>query len=151
MRIFCSLPVPKSLAETCTMPLASISKVTSIWGTPRGAGGMPTKSKRPRVRLWEAMSRSPCKTWIETAFWPSAAVEKIWLFRVGMVVFRGISLVITPPRVSIPRESGETSNNRTSFTSPPRIPPWIAAPIATASSGFTPLLGSLPNSSFTMR
>ena len=35
----CSAPVPLSLAETCTIPLASISKVTSIWGTPRGAGG----------------------------------------------------------------------------------------------------------------
>lgn len=38
----CSLPVPLSLAETLTMPLASISNVTSTWGTPRGAGGMPT-------------------------------------------------------------------------------------------------------------
>ena len=28
--IFCSLPVPLSLAETCTIPFASISKVTSI-------------------------------------------------------------------------------------------------------------------------
>jgi hypothetical protein len=36
--IFCSLPVPLSLAEALTMPLASISKVTSICGTPRGAG-----------------------------------------------------------------------------------------------------------------
>ncbi len=32
---------------TLTMPLASMSKVTSIWGTPRGAGGMPVRSKRP--------------------------------------------------------------------------------------------------------
>ena len=51
MRIFCSLPVPKSLAETWTMPLASMSKVTSTWGMPRGAGGMPTRSNRPRVRF----------------------------------------------------------------------------------------------------
>src|SRR6188508_2821679 len=35
MRIDCSLPVALSLAETCTMPLASISKVTSICGTRR--------------------------------------------------------------------------------------------------------------------
>src|SRR6478735_9538334 len=39
--IFCSLPVPWSLAETLTMPLASMSKVTSIFGTPRGAGAIP--------------------------------------------------------------------------------------------------------------
>ena len=32
----CSLPVPRSLADTFTIPLASISKVTSIWGIPRG-------------------------------------------------------------------------------------------------------------------
>ena len=30
IRIFCSLPVPLSLADTCRIPLASISKVTSI-------------------------------------------------------------------------------------------------------------------------
>ncbi len=29
------------------MPLESMAKVTSICGTPRGAGGMPTSSKRP--------------------------------------------------------------------------------------------------------
>ena len=32
-----------------------------------------------------------------------------------------------------------------------RMPPWMAAPIATTSSGLTLLLGSLPNSSFTSR
>ena len=42
----CSLPVPLSLADTLTMPLASMSKVTSTWGTPRGAGGIPTCHKR---------------------------------------------------------------------------------------------------------
>ena len=40
MVIFCSLPVPLSIAPTETMPLASISKVTSICGKPRGAGGI---------------------------------------------------------------------------------------------------------------
>src|SRR3989442_556322 len=37
MVIFCSLLVARSLAETFRMPLASISKVTSICGMPRGA------------------------------------------------------------------------------------------------------------------
>ena len=37
MVMFWLLPVPRSLADTLTMPLASMSKVTSIWGTPRGA------------------------------------------------------------------------------------------------------------------
>ena len=35
---------PCRVAETLTMPLASMSKVTSICGMPRGAGGMPTRS-----------------------------------------------------------------------------------------------------------
>ena len=39
MVIDCSLFVARSLADTCTMPLASMSKVTSICGMPRGAGG----------------------------------------------------------------------------------------------------------------
>jgi hypothetical protein len=47
--IFCSLPVPLSLAETLTMPLASMSKVTSICGTPRGAGGMCLKIELARA------------------------------------------------------------------------------------------------------
>ena len=56
MRIDCSLLVPLSWAETLRMPLASMSKVTSIWGMqpfgrsasistnrPRGAAGMPSR------------------------------------------------------------------------------------------------------------
>ena len=39
MVICCCLPVPRSFAETFTMPLASMSNVTSIWGTPRRAAG----------------------------------------------------------------------------------------------------------------
>ena len=148
--MLCSFPVAISFAETCTIPFASISKVTSICGTPRGAGGIPTRSKLPSVLLLAAISRSPWRTWMETAVWPSAAVEKIWLFRVGIVVFLSISFVNTPPNVSIPSESGVTSRSRMSLTSPPRIPPWIAAPIATTSSGFTLLLGSFPKICFTI-
>ena len=44
MRTCCSLPVALSLAPTCTRPLASMSKVTSICGRPRGAGGRPIRS-----------------------------------------------------------------------------------------------------------
>jgi len=46
--------------------------------------------------------------------------------------------VMTPPAVSIPRDRGETSRRSTSFVaslaSPLRMPPWTAAPYATASS-----------------
>ena len=45
------LPVPMSFAETFTMPLASMSKETSICGTPRGAGGRPVSSNMPSFLL----------------------------------------------------------------------------------------------------
>jgi len=41
------------------IPFASISKATSIYGTPRGAGGMPTSSKLPNNLLSTAISLSP--------------------------------------------------------------------------------------------
>src|SRR5437868_3402615 len=69
------------------------------------------------------------------------------LFRSGMVVLRSISLVNTPPSVSMPSDSGVTSRSSMSLTSPRSTPPWIAAPTATTSSGLTPLLGSLPKKS----
>ena len=47
-----------------------------------------------------------------------------WLFLVGMVVLRPISLVKTPPSVSMPSDSGVTSNSRTSVTSPASTPPY---------------------------
>ena len=43
---------------------------------------------------------------MDTAVWLSWAVEKIWLFFVGIVVLRSINFVNTPPRVSIPSERG---------------------------------------------
>ncbi len=80
----------------------------------------------------------------------SAAVEKTSLLRVGIVVLASMSFVITPPSVSIPSDSGVTSSSSTSFTSPVSTPPWIAAPMATTSSGFTLLLGALPKNSSTI-
>jgi len=47
--IFSFLPVPLSYAETYKIPLASISKVTSIYGTPLAAGGIPVKSNFPKL------------------------------------------------------------------------------------------------------
>ena len=85
-----------------------------------------------------------------TSGWLSAAVENVSLLRVGIVVLASMSFVITPPMVSIPIDRGTTSSRSTSLTSPLRTPPWIAAPTATTSSGFTPLLGSLPKICFTL-
>ena len=73
----------------------------------------------------------------------------IWLLRVGMTALRGMSLVKTPPVVSIPRVRELTSTKRRSpmDSSPERIPPWTAAPYATASSGLIPFEGSFPKKS----
>mmetsp|Transcript_3865 Transcript_3865/g.11181 ORF Transcript_3865/g.11181 Transcript_3865/m.11181 type:complete len:449 (+) Transcript_3865:782-2128(+) len=137
-------PLPLSVADTDRMPLASMSNLTSIWGTPRGAVGMPSNRKLPSDLLSFTNSRSPCSTLISTEVCPSAAVLKVSDLEVGRVVLRGISLVITPPRVSRPRDSGVTSSSTMSDTSPASTPPCTAAPRATTSSGFTDTLGSLP-------
>ena len=57
-----------------------------------------------------------------TAVWLSSAVEKTWLFLVGIVVLRSISRVNTPPSVSMPSDSGVTSSSSTSLTSPCSTP-----------------------------
>ena len=129
------------------MPLASMSKVTSIFGMPRGAGGRPVSSKLPSGWFCAHIWRSPWATLISTDGWLSSAVVKISERLVGIVVLRSISVVITPPLVSMPSDSGVTSSSSTSLTSPLRTPAWSAAPTATTSSGLTPLLGSLPPSS----
>merc|ERR1712032_1608466 len=72
MVIWFDLPVDLSCADTLRMPLASMSKVTSIWGTPRGAGGMPSRWNLPNKLLSFVMARSPSKTWINTPGWLSA-------------------------------------------------------------------------------
>ena len=64
--ISCALPVSRSLAETFTMPLASIENVTSICGTPRGARRMPVSWKRPSSLFWCAMVLF-CSNFIEKA------------------------------------------------------------------------------------
>ena len=77
MVIRCSLPVALSLADTFRMPFASMSNVTSTCGTPRGAGRMPSRMKRPSDLFSAAIGRSPCRTWISTLVWSSDAVEKV--------------------------------------------------------------------------
>ena len=112
------------------MPLASMSNVTSICGTPRGAGGMSVEvelAERAVVARHRALAlehvdldaRSGCRP-------PSRRSRSCC---VGIVVLRAISVVITPPSVSMPSDSGVTSSSSRSFTSPASTPAWIAAPI----------------------
>ena len=147
--MLCSLPVSISRARTITIPLASMSKVTSIFGTPAHARLMPRSVKVPSSLLSRANSRSPCRTLISTVFWNGAAVVNTLLNRVGIVEFRSIKCVATPPTVSIERVSGVTSiSSRPSpgpvRATPPRRPACTAAPSATHSSGFSERDGSSP-------
>ena len=60
----------------------------------------------------------------------------------------GMILDMTPPTVSIPKVNGVasmmTKDSVSSEVSPQMIPPWTAAPKATASSGLIPVFGSFP-------
>ncbi len=100
------------------MPFASMSKVTSTCGTPRGAGAMPVNSKVPSGLLSRVNSRSPWNTWIATDGWLSSAVVKVSLRLVGMAVLRSMSFVMMPPLVSMPRLNGVTSISSTSLARP---------------------------------
>jgi len=44
------------------IPFSSISKVTSIYGTPLGAGGNPSKLNLPNILLSLVIGLSPSKT-----------------------------------------------------------------------------------------
>jgi hypothetical protein len=55
-----------SLADTFKIPFASISNVTSIYGCPLGAIGIPPNSKSPNFLLSAAISLSPYKIVIPT-------------------------------------------------------------------------------------
>ena len=48
------------------------SKATSIWGWPRGMGGIPSSWNLPRRLQSDVMECSPSKTWISTPGWLSA-------------------------------------------------------------------------------
>jgi len=52
----------------------------------------------------------------------STAVEKVSDFFVGIMVFRGVILVVIPPKVSTPKDNGVTSRSKISLTSPPSTP-----------------------------
>ncbi len=70
---------------------------------------------------------------MSTPGWLSEKVENTSDFLVGMVVLRGMSLVIMPPAVSMPSDRGATSSSRISLVdlelvSPLRMAAWTAAP-----------------------
>jgi hypothetical protein len=62
MVIFYVFPDDLSAAETFIIPFSSISKLTSIYGTPLGAGGIPSRLNLPRQWLSLVIYLSPSKT-----------------------------------------------------------------------------------------
>ena len=82
---------------------------------------------RKLLTLSLVIPRSPSYTWMSTPGWLSEYVVKVWHCLVGMVVLRLMSDVITPPAVSIPKESGATSRRRRSETSSDLSPERMAA------------------------
>mmetsp|Transcript_21771 Transcript_21771/g.68200 ORF Transcript_21771/g.68200 Transcript_21771/m.68200 type:complete len:236 (-) Transcript_21771:1129-1836(-) len=127
---FFVLSVARSRAATWRMPFASRSKVTRMRGTPRGAGGIPSREKVPKIRLSLVRARSPSKILTSTAGWLSAKVVKTCSCLAGMVVLRSTMRVMTPPAVSMPSESGATSRR----TRPPRS---AAAPREASTAAWT--------------
>ena len=111
---------------------------------------IPLSLKLPSSLLSLVKCRSPWYTLISTSLWKLPAVVNIFDALVGMAEFLGMMTFATPPRVSMDSERGVTSMRRMSFTlfdtvsSPLSLLPWTAAPMATHSSGFIFLDGSLP-------
>ncbi len=62
MVILLVLEVALSVAVTLRIPFSSISKDTSIYGVPLGAGGIPSKLNLPKIWLSLVRGRSPSKT-----------------------------------------------------------------------------------------
>jgi len=81
----------------------------------------------------------------------SSAVVNVSDSSSGWSCLRSINRVNTPPLVSIPSRQGRHVEQEDVLDLALSTPPWIAAPTATTSSGFTPLCGSLPISLFDLR
>lgn len=71
MTILFFVSEPFSTAWTDKIEFWSTSKVTSIWGDPLGAAGIPVKSNLPNKSLSFVKGLSPSKTWIVTVSWLS--------------------------------------------------------------------------------
>ena len=148
IRMLCSLLLALSLALTFKIPLASISKLTSTCGIPRGAGGTPFKQTYrgicyPRHFPFALQNMNSTELVIGRG-------TKDLALEVGIVVLRAINGVRTPPKVSNLTLMASHPVTRASFTSPCMTPAWIAHQWR-ASSGLTPACGSLPKNSFTLR
>ena len=123
MVMCCSLPVPRSFAETFTMPLASISNVTSICGTPRRAGAMPSRWKRPRLLFVGGhLTLALQDVDLNGGLVVGGGGEDLALLGRGWWCCARSGVVHTPPIVSMPRDRGVTSSSSRPLTSPASTP-----------------------------
>jgi len=106
-----SIPEVLSFAETESSPSASTWKLTRTRAAPATIGGMPFSSKRASERQSDTSSRSPCTTWKLIPLCPSLKVVNSCARAAGMVVLRGMIFSVSPPKVSMPSESGITSSS----------------------------------------
>ena len=145
IRIACSLPVALSLAETFRIPLASMSNVTSIWGIPRRAERYLSVELTDTLVLW-CHGTFTWITWMVTSVWLSAAVENTSLFLQGIVGWSRSVLSSRHPLSQYRESEGDVQQYDITYTTffVSEMAPWIDAPTATTSSGFTPFEGSLP-------
>ena len=132
--IAASTPEACSRADTASRPSASTWKVTRTRAAPAAIGGMPRSSKRASERQSATRSRSPCRTWMAIAVWPSLKVVKSCARVTGIVALRGTIFSTSAPMVSRPSDNGITSSSSQSSPAA-RLPAstlaWIAAPRAT--------------------
>eukprot|EP01139_Manchomonas_bermudensis_P015494 Amastigsp_a510354_29.p2 type:complete len:212 gc:universal Amastigsp_a510354_29:1089-454(-) len=116
-------PVAWSTVVTRISPSALMSNVTSICGTPRRMGGMPSRRRVPRSLLSAAISRSPWRICATMYVCESTAVVKVFVFLVGIGVLRSMMRAKSPPSTFVPSESGVTSMSAMPRMAPSRIPP----------------------------
>mmetsp|Transcript_13194 Transcript_13194/g.35717 ORF Transcript_13194/g.35717 Transcript_13194/m.35717 type:complete len:339 (-) Transcript_13194:291-1307(-) len=119
------------------MPLLSTSNATSTFARPAAAGLMPSRMNIDNSLLSLAKRRSPWTTLISKFFWLSFADSKTLVFRTGTRVFLGRNTEQRPSWVAMLSVRGKTSSKIRSRISPVSTAPWMAAPTATTSSGFT--------------
>ena len=82
-------PEARSIADTLSRPLASISKVVTSSAWPLGIGGIPVSSNSPSRRLSLHCVRSPSYTGKVTVVWLSSTVVNTRVLFVGIGVLRG--------------------------------------------------------------
>ena len=82
---------------------------------------------RQKKRHHRVSPEQPAPTWMKAPSWLCGWVLKVKVCLVGMVVLRLMREVMTPPAVSMPRDSGATSSSSRSWTSSDLSPCRMAA------------------------